>query len=280
LAFPGPILPPTPIPPRRRPLGARLGGGIALALVIILVAVLKVVLAGHGSDEPTRPSNPFDQTEAAAYPVAAVGIDSPAPAEVPGFTADAVGAALANVRSAMIAGRLDETMLYQHDRSALDPLFSSYGRSELDSLVDQKILGIVATRIADGYRLTDDGIRVKGTTSFEGTLVDGVKALVVHTNYVWVYPFTGELEQPGDHLVTIHDKIDWIFPAAGELDADHTGMYLGENSEYTANNIDCASLDSDLIALGKPVQTNQNVGDPNDVFDPNGSLDVPAALSC
>jgi hypothetical protein len=253
-------------------------------LLVLLIIVGKVALgswlSGQGSNAAKAPSNPFDQTAAAAYPVGEAGIEMPAAAAVPGFTADAVSAALQNVRAALIAGRLDQKMLYQHDRSTLKPLMSTYGQSELDNLVSQQQLGVVATQIADGYKLTDDGIRVKGQTSFDGSLLDGVQVLTVHTNYVWIYPFTGALSRPGDHLVTIHDKIDWIFPAKDQVVPDYVGMEIGPNSEYTASNIDCDLSKKDLIAPGKPVDAGANVGNPGNAFDPNGSMDVPEGMAC
>jgi hypothetical protein len=246
-------------------------------VLVIIVAVVKAVISSSGAKAP---SNPFDQTAAAGYPVGEAGIETPAATPVPGFTADVVSAALQNVRAALIAGRLDQKMLYQHDRSTLKPLMSTYGQSELENLANQQLLGVVATQIADGYKLTNDGIRVKGQTTFDGGLLDGVQVLTVHTNYVWIYPFTGTLSRPGDHVVTIHDKIDWIFPAKDQVDPDYVGMQIGENSEYTANNIDCGLLKTDLIALGKPVQTGANAGNPDNAFDPNASMDVPETGGC
>jgi hypothetical protein len=278
LTAPGPI--PLPAPPPRRGVGGRIGRVAGALLLVIIIVVVKAVTGGLGTSGPKAPSNPFDQTAAASYPVAEAGIEMPAPTAVPGFTADAVSAALQNVRAALIAGRLDQKMLYQHDLSTLKPLMSTYGQSQLDNLASQQLLGVVATQIADGYKLTEDGIRVKGQTTFDGGLLDGVKVLTVHTNYVWIYPFTGTLSRPGDHLVTIHDKIDWIFPAKDEVVPDYVGMDIGDNSEYTANNIDCGLLKKDLIALGQPVQTSANVGSPDNAFDPNGSMDVPETVAC
>ncbi|HEY7224334.1 MAG TPA: hypothetical protein VH561_12215 [Micromonosporaceae bacterium] len=272
--------PEVPAPPKKSGTGKILGI-VGTIVVVVIVAALKFGLGGvigNLTDTgPSGPKDPFDGTQAAAFPEGEAGLVMPTAAAVPGFTVDEVSSALDTVHSALVAGRLDEKMLYDHSRTALEPLFAA---GVLDDVYDQQLITLVATQIAPGYHLTDNSVRVKGETTFEGGDIDGARALVVHTNYVWVYAFTGALESPGDHLVTIHSKVDWDFPAKADVDAKYLGMYIGQDSEYTATGIDCDLIDQDLIALGKPVLTDSDVGNPDDVFDPNGSLDVPDALAC
>jgi hypothetical protein len=56
-------------------------------------------------------------------------------------------------------------------------------------------------------------------------------------------------------------------------------MYVG-GAEYSASGIDCDLIDQDFIALGAPVYVDGDVGDPDDAFDPDASMDVPDELAC
>jgi hypothetical protein len=253
--------------------------GLAGAAVAAVGLWLGIGLAGD-RHEPTGPADPFAGTAAQTFPAGEDGLVLPAATPVPGFTVEEVAEALATVRAALIAGRLDERMLYDHDRTALDALFSEAGRELLDAQFGNDAGTLVATRIAPGHRLTDDAIRVTGGASFDADVVVGVPVLVVRTNYVWVYPFAGALARPGDHLVTIHDTIDWVFPAPDEVTAEWVGMFVGESSEFVLSGMDCALAAEDLVALGTRLDLDGNAGDPDAAFDPDAPLDVPDALRC
>jgi hypothetical protein len=266
--------------PKKRS-GLAMIGGIAGAVLVALVVIAVKVGLGSALSSDSAPKNPFEQTAAESYAHGADGIVLPTASAVPGFTTEQVSAALKNVKKAMIAGRLSETMLYQHDRTALVALFSGYGADGVEEMFKQKLGGIIATMIPPSHHLTADPIRVKGEMTFEGATVEGVRVLKVKTNFVWVYPFTGELKTAGDHLVSVHDKVTWVFPAQDEVDPDYVGMYIDEESEFVASNVDCDLFDQDLITLGKPVTVNgAEAGDPDDALDPNGSMDIPESLAC
>jgi hypothetical protein len=244
--------------------------------VVVLVAGLKfggVAFLRNLLD--SGPSNPFEGTAAANYPVGEAGIVVPAATAVPGFTEAQVAEALETVRQALIAGRLDERMLYDHDRSALRALFAPLGAEDLDLMFEEKLGGIVATMIAPGYTLTDDPIRVSGTMTFTGIELDEIRWLEVHTVFVWVYPFSGKLKTPGDHLVTIKDDLYWLFPSPEDVYPEGTGMYLDTRSSSYAHNIDCDLLDQDLVALGKPRIGVGGGVDTDDVMDPNSPVNLP-----
>ena len=55
---------------------------------------------------------------------------------------------------------------------------------------------------------------------------EDVRLLEVKTNFVWVYPFTGDAQgarrPPGD----VHDEIAWVFPAEADVDSAYRGMYV------------------------------------------------------
>ncbi len=276
---------PVPAAPAKKSGFAKIGGIAGLILVVVVGIAVKAGIGGianwlsdgdSGTPLFSAPDHPFDGTVADGYEIGEAGIKVPAATAVDGFTEDEVAAALDTVKQALIAGRLDESMLYDHDRTALKALFSPAGAEELDTWFDEKIGGIVATMIAPGFELTDHGVRVSGEMTFQATTIeDGIAALEVHTNFVWVYPFTGDLKEPGDHLVTVRDDNYWIFPVAAEVVPEWVGMYLDFRSQAFSYNIDCDLLDADLIALGKPEIGVGGGVDQDDVMDPNGTLDLP-----
>lgn len=194
--------------------------GITLAVLVVLGAgAFAIVRGGFFASEPPRPADPFEGTPAADFVSGEEALVLPAPTQLPGFTVEQVGAALQTVKSALLAGRLDTAMLYDHSRTAFDALFSDYGVDLLDQLEETNTFTIVATRIAQGYTLADDPVRFKGDITFDGkTLENGIRVLVVHTSFVWVYPFSGQLQRAGDHLVTLRDSVDWMFPEEAEVD--------------------------------------------------------------
>jgi hypothetical protein len=160
------MLAPPPEPKKKSAL-AKIGGIAGAVVVAVIIIAVKVGL-GSAFSEDSAPKNPFASTAAESYAHGAEGITLPAAAEVPGFTKEQVAAALENVKKAMIAGRLSEKMLYQHDKTELAALFSHYGADGVEEMFKQKLGGIIATMIAPSHHLTSDPIRVKGEMSFEG----------------------------------------------------------------------------------------------------------------
>jgi hypothetical protein len=285
-AQPGPYPPqgfdPAAAPPPKKKSALRVIGSIGLTLLILVgLAVARGVLrdnlggSGSTSSSAPAPKTPFEKTPADAFPKGQAGIALPAAAEVPGFTKDQVAAALENVRKALVAARLDNTMLVKHDTSALLALFAAEGKKDIVDLFTKQDFMHFATQIAPGYTLTSDDIRVKGEITFGPRTEEDVRFLEVKTNFVWVYPFTGALKEPGDHLVTIHDEISWVFPAEADVDDEFRGMYIDKTQSYSSN-IDCALAKVSQLALGKPrvVAGGGPTPDDNAVFDPNGSLDL------
>jgi hypothetical protein len=237
--------------------------GLGTALKLGGASYLTTVLAGSPAS-----ANPFAGTAAEDLPVGEAGIVVPTATAVPGFTEAEVAAALETVRQALIAGRLDERMLYDHDPSDLRALFSPTAAQDLDRMFADNLGGIVATMIAPGHTLPTDQIRVSGTMTFTGVVMDDIRWLEVHTVFVWVYPFPGPSRQPGDRLVTVRDDIYWLFPAAEDVVPDDAGMYLDGRSTSFAHNIDCDLLERSLVALGRP-----RVGVVGEEIDPYALLD-------
>jgi hypothetical protein len=270
----------TPAPEAKGSRG-KIVGLVAGLVIVVAVAGLAVVRGDLFSSEPPRPADPFENTPAAQFVSGADALELPPATEVPGFTVDQVAAALQNVKAALVAGRMDEAMLVNHDRTAFDALFSDYGLQVLDQLEVTNTMPIVATRIAEGQTLADYPVRFSGEITFAGdTLENGIRVLVVRTAFVWVYAFSGELQRPGDHLVTVRDSVEWIFPEESEVDPEYIGMYVGEKSQFFASGIDCALIGQGFVALGEPISVDPDVADVEGAFDPTGSWTIPDELAC
>jgi hypothetical protein len=222
----------------------------------------------------TAPTGPFQDTPAERYPQGEAGITLPAATAVPGFTAAQVGAKLQQVRQALIAARLDSTMVVSRDPSTLLGQLSVQSSKEIKPYFDKKDFFGFASQVAPGFTLTADPIRVSGEVTFRGSTENGVRLLEVVTNFVWVYPFSGELEQPGDHLVVVHDEVHWNIPVESDVDKPYRGLRLSSWDGF-ASNMDCALLKDSLLGLGKPKLVAAGAtADDNSAFDPSRSLNI------
>lgn len=230
---------------------------------------------GSASSAPSAAlTGPFQNTPAAAYAEGEAGIALPAGTAIPGFTAAQVDAGLQQVKQALIAARLDPAMLASHDPNALLKLLSPQASKEVKPYFDsQKFFGF-ATQVAPGYFLTSDKVRVSGQVTFRGSTANSVRLLEVVTNFVWVYPFEGALQEPGDHLVIVHDQVTWAIPVDTDVDKAYRGLRLSGWDGF-ASNMDCDLLKQSLLALGKPqFVTAGTDADANAAFDPSRSLNV------
>ncbi|WP_412746276.1 hypothetical protein [Krasilnikovia sp. MM14-A1004] len=216
------------------------------------------------------PTDPFAGTPAADYPKGASGITLPRATAVPGFTATQVDTALKTVRKALVAGRLDSTMLTGHDPSGLLALLAPNQRDEIGARFKAKTFTTVATWIDPAVRLdAGEQPRVSGRVTYTSTTVDGIKTLRVTTNFIWVYAFVG----PDQPLAAAHDEIQWEFPATAHLRARDRGMWIGKTTAYTAW-VDCAASDQGLLAPTRPGVAPQ----PVDTEDPDALLKADHAV--
>jgi hypothetical protein len=226
------------------------------------------------SDADSAPTAPFEDTPAAHFPEGEAGIALPAATAVPGFTKAKVDAALKKVKQALVLNRLDSKTLLSHDTSALLAMLAPDARGGVKKDFTDRNFFIFATHIASGYSLTSDPIKVKGRVTFRGATNDNIRMLEVTTNFVWVYPFSGELKETGDHLVIVHDEITWAFPVDVDVEKGSRGMWIYEANGF-ASNIDCVLLDQSLIALGKPQLLAPGASQDEDApFDPDGTLEI------
>ena len=128
-----------------------------------------------------------------------------------------------------------------------------------------------ATRLDGSVTLTSDPIRAKGTITFSGQKVDNLQALVVVTNFVWVYPVAADRTGVGANLIVVRDQISWTF-YTGVLQSS-AGMWI-KHARAFGSNLDCKLiLDSDLVALA-PVSVTEADTEAGNVYDLDPSFNI------
>jgi hypothetical protein len=241
--------------PRR---SGRLGTSTKLLLIGAAAALAVAVSFGASSFLPDGPSTsrrppgiprtphgreavsgPFEGTAAARFPMGLAGIQLPPAAAVDGFTAAQVDDALRTVRLALVAGRLDPEMLVAHEPSRLLGLIDEAQREQARGWFAGGPFANVATWIDPDADLDPtEQPRVSGRITYAAVEVEGVRALRVTTNFVWVYPFSGAgLAAP---YAAVHDHVDWDFPAGH-------GMRVSAAESYFVS-MDCRAATRGLLA--------------------------------
>jgi hypothetical protein len=275
----------------RRQAVLRRAGPIVAGVVVLAVAV-PLVRSGLSSDGDTAaayptqsvpagesvvttasaaPTDPFAGTPAAGYPKGRAGITLPPAKAVTGFTAAQVGAALRQVRTAMIAGRLDPGMLVGHRAAPFLALLAPNNRKGIGEWFTTHTAGPVATWIDPAVRLDPaEQPRVRGRVTYTSALVDDIRTLQITTNFVWVYAFTGA-EHP---LAAEHDQIRWEFPSTRNLRAGDHGMWLRDAQSYGAL-VDCDAAHRGLLAPTRPDEAGStSAEDPEKLLEADHSLDI------
>lgn len=286
---------------RRRRTGRLRGGSIVIVALVIMGGFViaahpwtmgaqpvlpdSATLAETATTRVGKPLNlaePFANTPAAGWPDGEAGIQPPAAAPVGGYSAAQVGAAYQHVRQILIAGHLDPRMLYDHDTSTYLSLFAAYPRPDLrKTLADPATPddGGGITLLAKGFQLLPVPIKVTGSMS-AGIGEHG--SLVVHTNYVFAFPFA-----PKDpNAITASWQIVAIQHVAKDFDDDvdsrvpaaDQGIYEGGGHAYY-DQMACSPSKRGLLApayseprmIGPPDTEN-----PDAYYDPNHGFTVPS----
>ncbi|MFG1888404.1 hypothetical protein ACGFIR_11115 [Micromonospora sp. NPDC049051] len=225
--------------------------------------------------KPTSAADTFAGTPAATFAEGAAGITLPPARRAGVFSATEVAAALADVRAALRLARLDRKFLAGGEFDRFVRMFAPASRSEIRADFRDTSFATYATRLAPGARLTADQPRVKGRVTYRATRDnEGIRVLEITTNFVWAYAFHTLDPTPGAGVVVVHDTVVWHVPHPDDVASSGVGLWLMESESY-ASNMDCASFDKGLLALGTPsyglpVATE----DPDAVFDPDRSLDI------
>ncbi|MGC5017804.1 hypothetical protein [Micromonospora sp. DT47] len=275
---------------RRRLTWARHRGkllvGIVAAVAVVLVAavglygyavveVVRTATPPSPSPVPTstigEPRDHFAGTPAADFRVGEKGIVLP-PARATGpFGAAQVRSTLARVRQALIAARLDTSMLVGDNEPFLALLAEDAREPLVPQFADSTFLNY-ATRMDSRTDWAPDP-RVSGKMTYRATEdADGVRVLEVTTRFAWVYAFDmylGKNVPPGAHLVVIRDTQVWTMPHPDDVPASARGLWL-ETAEATVWNADCSKIRNGFVDLEPsfPGGGRRGTADPQDVFDP------------
>jgi hypothetical protein len=261
--------------------------GVALVLcvgvlgVVGLRALRDADLAG-GSDDPggsgeaAVAADPFADTPAAGFAEGVDGIQLPEAQAVGDFTADEVAQTLDQVREALIATRIDQTMLLEHDPEPFLALMSEDNQPLLRQEFDGATFAYFASQVAEGAELAVATPRVQGEITYEATLDDqGFRVIEVVTSFVWAYAFVVPDDDPElDGIVVVRDELVWQVPHRDDVAESSLGLWLWEGEAY-ASGIDCDAFDRGLLA--PQTETRVGVGGPDeaDIFDPGSGLDFP-----
>jgi hypothetical protein len=273
---------PSPAPSSRR----RLVLILAVALVIVLVAagVVGTRILGVWGDEPepqatASPSpevpSPFAGTPAEDFPEGADGVVLPPAEPVGDFTAEQVADALEQVRAALIAARLDSSMLVEHDPDGFLAVLARDLRPVLDQAFQSEESGAFATQVAEDAPLVPAPPRVMGTMSFEATTAErDLPVIKVTTRFAWVYAFGPTDSQVDGDLAVIRDELVWQLALGDPWTETSQGLWLVEQASR-AWGADCdAYEDGVLHPDDEPIASLVEGADV--IFDAQQPLDVAA----
>jgi hypothetical protein len=230
--------------------------------------------SGPASPTGPPPGDAFAGTPAAQYPQGAAGIALPKATATGVFTAKQVTGALAGVKKAMIASRLDNQMLVRHNPEPFLGLVAADDKTLLRKDFAANNFKAFATQFAPGVTPAKEAPRVKGKITYRSiTTGQGLPALEITTNFVWVYPFQVSTSQPGDDLVVVREELVWHY-LQPKVTKSSRGLWLFNGQSY-ASNIDCAQYEKGFVAPGKRgLQNGLRSEDQDTVFDPDASLDL------
>jgi hypothetical protein len=258
--------------------------GTYLVIVVIIVLgggflVLRIQLDGGDKVSQFDPAKPYATTPAAHWGNGADGIALPTPVPVGGFSAQQVGSAEAAAKQVLVAGHLDNRELLQHDPSAflalLAPTMQTTVRRDITNSGSPDYGGAL-TLLMPGYHLLPVPIKVSGGMTPQ---VGQDGNLVVHTNYVFAYPFApvdpSAIQYAWQVVAVVHAQVDVETVAGARYVAADLGLWLRNASGYFADE-SCSAFDkgflapeySDTSSAGQPTDTEN----PDAYFDPDHSI--------
>lgn len=203
----------------RRPLLAAVAGAVVVALVAggVTAGWMRgwwgdsAAPAPSGTPTPggAETASPFAGTPAEHFAEGEAGIVLPAAEPVGDFTAEEVAEALEQVRQALIAARLDETMLVDHNPEKFLSLLAPDQRAALRVALEDGEFGPFPTRfVGVTYELVEP--RVHGEATFRSRAVQrGDELIEVTTRFVWVYAAASTRHEGATSLAVIRDELLW-----------------------------------------------------------------------
>lgn len=231
--------------------------------------------------EPINLSHPFATTPAAGWADGIAGIRLPVATPVGTHSAQDVTGAYATATQALVAAHLDPKMLVAHDPTAYLALLAPDARAQDQSTVVSALApgrSREVTLLTTGFPLLSVPVKVNGSMSIS---TDADDNLVVHTNYVFAYPFKPL------NMDTVTDA--WQIIAVQHFAADYTvigntrkfrsssqGLWLTHVQSYDYS-MSCAQSDKGFLApaFSDPSGAGGTRANPDTLYDPNHSLDIP-----
>jgi hypothetical protein len=260
----------------------------ALALVLVAAGLLGArVLGVWGPDseplaEPTpTPSptqsaapSPFDGTPAENFAEGADGIVLPEAEAVGDFTADQVAEALEQVRDALIAARLDRSMLIDHDPEPFLAVLADDLQPALSEVIDSADFAAFASQVDEDAVLASLSPRVAGSISYRTTTAGAQETEVIemNTRFTWVYPFEATDPEAGGDLVVVRDELVWRMQFGEPWLETSRGLWLvGETSR--AWGADCETLAEGMLLPDRESATSL-AERADEIFDPEQPLET------
>lgn len=219
--------------------------------------------------QPLDLAHPFALTPAAHWSDGEDGIQPPVAKPEGRYTATQVATALRQTKAVLVAAHLDPKLLFNHDTSGYLALLAPQARAQEGQLLDrQPGIGRV-TFLAKGFQLLPVPVKVNGSMS---AAVSGDGGLVVHTNYVFAFPFAPR--DPRD--ITEPWQIIAVQHVVEDFDAADDGLYVASSDGYTSF-IACTSMDRGYVApvYSEPTMDAPDGHRPAFYYDPRSPVDLP-----
>jgi hypothetical protein len=226
---------------------------------------------------PLDLNQPFANTPAGDWRDGANGIQPPPAAPFKGHSGAQVADALRRAKQALVAAHLDNRMLVNHD------LRGYLALSRLGTQADlRKDLsgypGSANTMLAPGFHLLPAPIKVNGTMSVD---TNHQGDLVVHTNYVFAYPFApsnpSEITETWQIVAIHHISQDFELVAGDDYAAADRGLWLGASHGYFSA-MACGPSKQGLLAPAyseSRLDAGPDNENPDALYDPNHPLNIP-----
>jgi hypothetical protein len=266
--------------PRRRRRRIAILAGV-LVLILVAVGVVTRLLGVWGpesgpepeaapSPSPTEAPSPFAGTPAEEFAEGEAGIVLPEAEPMGDFSAEEVAEALELVREALVAARLDQSMLVEHDPESFLSALAPDQRGGRAEQFESGEFGAFATQVAEDAGLAPVPPRVQGEISYDVATVQADRELIeIVSRFTWVYAFEPVGNRPPD-LVVVRDELVWR--VRGELWLESSrGLWLSEESAQ-AWGADCDPYEEGLVRPDDQQMTTL-LNEPEAIFDPDQPLD-------
>jgi hypothetical protein len=230
---------------------------------------------------PLDLTQPFAGTPAATWANGLDGIQLPRAQAIDGYRAGQVADALARVKQVLVAAHLDPLMLLDHDPSVYLALLAPNTRVHQRAAISTSSSpdeGGEITLVERGFHLLAVPIKVRGSMTVS---TDRHGMRVVHTNYVFAFPFApangAKITNPWQIDAVQHVAEDFTLLSGAAYGAGDRGLWITASHSYYES-IACGPSKHGYLApaYSEPGSDANAAGNPNGYYDPNHPLDITA----